>query len=318
VLLRNPNYTGKRPRRSARIVYMSNIRTPRAVALTDKGAIDYLPGDSDNYSLLTPGGVLDQREGPTSEAGRDGHQRYFREPMPLVDDLAFNTRRPLFRDARLRRAVNYALDRRALARAFYDDPNDQIVPPGVPGHRAQPFYPLDGADLATARHLAGNRRRHAVLYACPPQPRVTQIVRSNLARIGIEVSVVESERCLQGHDPQSDRADLRLGGLQLGPADRDPAPFFDMAIGGAYNYTRPGPGPWSASAFRRRLERARSLRGAVRLAAYAGLQRDLMSSAPLAVFGNFVSVEYFSPKVGCEVFQAEYRIVDLGALCKSS
>jgi hypothetical protein len=43
-----------------------------------------------------------------------------------------------------------------------------------------------------------------------------------------------------------------------------------------------------------------------------------MREAPLAVYGNFVSVEYFSPKVGCKVFQAEYRTVDLGALCKRS
>jgi ABC-type oligopeptide transport system substrate-binding subunit len=238
--------------------------------------------------------------------------------MPLVDDLVFNTRRPLFRDARLRRAVNYALDRPALARAFYDDPNDQIIPPGVPGRRARPFYPLHGPDLAAARHLEGSRRRHAVLYACTPQPRVTQIVRSNLARIGIAVSIVESERCLQGHDPQSDRADLLLSGLQLGPADRDPAPFFDMAIGGAYNYTPPGPGPWKAPAFRRRLERARTFRGPARISAYASFENELMRDAPLAVYGNFVSVEYFSPKVGCKVFQAEYRVVDLGALCKST
>ena len=318
VLLRNPNYTGKRPRRSERIVYTSYIRTPQAVARTDRGTIDYLPGDFDNYSLLTPGGVLDQRYGPTSAAARAGKQRYFREPMPLVDDLVFNTRRPLFRDARLRRAVNYALDRPALARAFYDDPNDQIIPPGVPSRRARPFYPLDGPDLATARHLGGSRRRHAVLYACTPQPRVTQIVRSNLARIGIAVSIVESERCLQGHDPQSDRADLLLAGLQLGPADRDPAPFFDMAIGGPYNFIPPGPGPWKAPAFRRRLERARSLRGTARTAAYASLENELMREAPLAVYGNFVSVEYFSPKVSCKVFQTEYRVVDLGALCKST
>ena len=316
VLLRNPNYNGKRPRRSERIVYTSYIRTPQAVARTDGGSIDYLPGDFDNYSLLTPGGVLDKRFGPTSAAARVGTQRYFREPMPLVDDLVFNTRRPLFRDARLQRAVNYALDRPALARAFYDDPNDQILPPGVPGRRARPFYPVRGPDLATARHLAGHLRRHAVLYACTPQPQVTQIVRSNLARIGITVSIVESDRCLQGHDPQSDRADLLLGGLQLGPADRDPAPFFYMAIGGVYNFPRPGPGPWGAPAFRRRLERARSLRGAARTASYGSLQSALMRDAPLAVYGNFVSVEYFSPKVGCKLFQAEYRIVDLGALCK--
>jgi serine/threonine-protein kinase len=314
VLLRNPNYRAGRPRHSARIVYTSYRPTPQAVALTDRGAIDYLPPDFDNYSLLTPGGLLDQRYGPGSANARAGRQRYFREPMPYVDDLVFNTRQPLFRQERLRRAVNYALDRRALARAFYDDPNDQILPPGVPGRRARPLYPLS-PDLATARRLAGRDRRHAVLYACPPQPRIEALVRANLASIGMSVSVDESSGCLQGEDPARDRADLILGSLGLGPADLDPAPFFDMAIGGAYNFPRPGPGPWTSPAFRVRLERARALRGHSRIAAYARLQQKLLRAAPLAVYGSFVDPGYFSPRVGCKVFQAAYRIVDLGLLC---
>jgi hypothetical protein len=36
------------------------------------------------------------------------------------------------------------------------------------------------------------------------------------------------------------------------------------------------------------------------------------------VFGSWVWSEYFSPRVGCKVFQGEYGVVDLGALCKSS
>jgi ABC-type oligopeptide transport system substrate-binding subunit len=314
VLLRNPNYRAGRPRRSVRIVYTSYRPTPQAVALTDRGAIDYLPPDFDNYSLLTPGGLLDQRYGPGSANAHAGGQRYFREPMPYVDDLVFNTRRPLFRQQRLRRAVNYALDRRALAKAFYDDPNDQILPPGVPGRRARPLYPLS-PDLATPRRLAGRARHHAVLYACPPQPRIEALVRANMASIGMAVSVDESTRCLQGEDPARDRADLILGSLGLGPADLDPAPFFDMAIGGAYNFPMSGPGPWTSPAFRAQLERARALRGPARIAAYARLQDKLLRAAPLGVYGSFVGPEYFSPRIGCKVFQAAYRVVDLGLLC---
>src|SRR5262249_34829335 len=150
----------------------------------------------------------------------------------------------------------------------------------------------------------------------PPQPGVTAIVRSDLAAIGIDVSIIESNRCLQGHDPQSDRADLLLAELGLGPADRDPAPFFDMAIGGAYNSPVPRPAPWDSPSFRRRLERARAL--GARAEAYARLQAQLMRQAPLAVFGTFSLGEYFSPQVGCKVFQAEYQVVDLGLLCKRS
>jgi hypothetical protein len=34
------------------------------------------------------------------------------------------------------------------------------------------------------------------------------------------------------------------------------------------------------------------------------------------VFGSWVWPEYFSPHVGCKVFQGEYGVADLGTLCK--
>jgi streptogramin lyase/predicted Ser/Thr protein kinase len=313
VLLRNPNYRGDRPRRAERIVYTSYIPTPQAVALADKGDIDYLPPDFDSYSLLAPGGVLDARYGPGSPAARAGRQRYFPQLLPFVDYIAFNTRRPLFRDVRLRRAVNYALDRRALAAASDASPADEILPPGVPGYRVRHFYPLAGPDLARADQLAGGRARHVVLYLCGEPPRLAQIVTANLARIRMEVSILESQDCLQGPDPKAKRADLVFEEIGLGPADRDPEAFFDMAIGGAYNFPRPG--PWDGSAFRRRLERARPLRGGARTARYAALNAELAREAPFAVYGISLAAEYFSPNVGCKLLQAEYHMVDLGALC---
>jgi ABC-type transport system substrate-binding protein/tRNA A-37 threonylcarbamoyl transferase component Bud32/DNA-binding beta-propeller fold protein YncE len=317
VLLRNPNYHAQRPRRSERIVFTSYTPTPRAVALTDSGAIDYLPPDFDSYSLLAPGGVLDRRYGRASAAGRAGSQRYFRQPLPFVDYIAFNTRRPLFRSLRLRRAVNLAIDRRALAAASGADPTDELIPPGVPGYLAQHVYPLDARGLARAQRLAGGRRRHAALYFCgdPALRRVAEIVRSNLARIRIAVSVLASQGCTQEPDAKRRRADLLLGDVGLGPADRDPAPFFDMAIGGAYDFPRPGPGPWNKREFRKRLERARTLRGEARAEAYGRLQDELLRQAPFAFYGIPVYGEYFSPKVGCKLFQAEYHAIDLGALC---
>ena len=197
MLLRNPNYHGDRPRRPERIVFTNDIPTPKAVTLADAGALDLLPQDFDNTtSLLLPGGALDQRSGATSPAGRAGRQQYFLYAAPLVDYIVFNTRRPLFRDVRLRRAASYALDRRALAASYSDGPADQIVSPAVPGFLAGRVYPLQ-PDLATAHRLAGGRERSGVLYFCgnPQERKIAQIVRSNLARIGISVSITESQDC---------------------------------------------------------------------------------------------------------------------------
>jgi ABC-type transport system substrate-binding protein len=320
VLERNPNYRGPRPRRSARIVYTLDLKSQEAVALADGGAIDYMPPDWDDNSLLVPGGVLERRYGPTSAAAAAGNQRYFLYPIPAVDAVLFNTRRPLFRNPRLRRAVAFALDRPALAAAYFDAPNAQVIPPGVPGHRAGSLYPLGGPDLVIARRLAGVRSSSAVLYSCSPDPaerRVADIVRSNLARIHINVSILQSQGCFQGPDPAVKRADLVLTSFLLGPANRDPGAFLDMALGGLYGSARLGPGPWNEAGFRRRVEAARALDGPARTAVYGRLADELSRQAPFAVYGSFVRGEYFAPGVGCRISQAEYGFADLGALCKS-
>ena len=79
------------------------------------------------------------RFGPDSEAARVGGQRYFTQPTLILYYLMFNTNRAPFADVDLRKAVNFALDRRALAREPFPDetgrPTDQYIPPGAPGFR---------------------------------------------------------------------------------------------------------------------------------------------------------------------------------------
>jgi serine/threonine protein kinase/ABC-type transport system substrate-binding protein len=315
VLKRNPYYPGSRPRRAERIVYRNDIPTPRAVGLADQGTLDVLPQDFDNTTpLFNIGGLLDQRSGPGGAAARAGKQQYYRYDAPLLDAIVFNTRRPLFRDPRLRRAVSYALDRRRLAAAYGDAPDDQVVPPAVPGFEAGRFYPLTHADFAIARRLTGSRKRHAVIGICGDQrlPKLAAIVTSNLARIGIATSVVESEDC-PGRFASAD-----LSFVTFGDADRDPEPFVDHALDDSVYGSALGPGPWNSRGFRSRINQARALRDSTRSAAFHRIDAELMRMAPLAVYGSFVWGEYLSPKLGCRVFQAEYGFVDLGALCKKA
>ena len=324
VLERNPNYSGNRPRHAERIVYRNDTPTPRAVALANNGQVDLLPQDFDNTtSLLLPGDLLDRRYGPTGIATRAGGQRYFSYPAPFVDYIVFNTRRPLFRSVLLRRAVNYALDRRSLAAAYDDAPADQIVPPAVPGFPAGHVYPVEKPDLATARRLAGGDRRSAVLYVCgdPRLPTLARIVRSNLAAIRIGVTVLRSDQCPRTEtrtgDRKANQADLVLAASSTLPSEvRDPAPFLEGALSHSLFGSKPPPGPWNEPSFGTRLRNAQSLRGDARRESYRRLDDELMRMAPFAVFGSWVWSQYISPKVGCKLFQAEYGFLDLGALCK--
>jgi protein kinase-like protein/extracellular solute-binding protein (family 5) len=319
VLERNPYYPGKRPRHAERIVYTNDIPTPKAIALADGRAVDLLPQDFDNTTqLFGPGGLLDKQKGPGSAAARAGKQQYYPYAAPLLDMIVFNTARPLFRDVRLRRAVNYALDRPALAEAFADAPSDAIVPPAIPGFRSGHLYPVQAPDLAAARRLAGRQRRHAVISICgdPRLPRLAAIARSNLARIGMSTTVIESPQC----PGQDRRADLlfvsNFGGDNL--LELDPAAFLDQAVAGALYGSPLGPGPWRAPRFRRELAHAHALRGSSRIAEYRRLETQLLRMAPVAVFGSFAWGEYVSPRVGCRLNQAEFGFLDVGELCTAS
>jgi YVTN family beta-propeller protein len=311
MLRRNPNYSGPRSRHLEAIEVRIGVTQELAVAEVEAGRADYVrsvPPDAQSRLLA--------RYGPGSRAAAAGRQRYFAGPYPAIDALVFNPRRPLFARAAMRRAVNYAIDRRALSRhrdsLSTGRPTDQHIPPGYPGFRDATIYPLGGPDLATARRLAGGARRRGVLYTCnrPVCIERSEIVRSNLAAIGIELEIhrfstaAMYDRLAAPDEPY----DVSLFGW-IGEAP-DPSQFLDVmfrqaASTGFVDHTRLG----------RRLRVARRLEGAVRLKAYGALDRDIAAQA--AAFAPYLSstnTDFFSARMGCQVEHPLYGI-DLAALC---
>jgi peptide/nickel transport system substrate-binding protein len=80
--------------------------------------------------------------------------RFRAEPVLSTFYFWMNTRKAPFNDLRVRRAVNYALDRSVLRRILGGElvPTEQILPPGMPGYRRFAPYPYDPAK---ARRLIG-------------------------------------------------------------------------------------------------------------------------------------------------------------------
>jgi len=66
-------------------------------------------------------------------------------PSPSTDELVLNTRVAPFTDVRVRRALNYAIDRAKIARLLgpYNQPSCQTLPPYLPGYRPYCPYTLD-------------------------------------------------------------------------------------------------------------------------------------------------------------------------------
>ena len=187
VLKRNPNYHGSRPHAFEEIDYEASIGTAQAAREIEAGISDAADVSEDvpNEKLAS----LAARYGPGSPAARAGKQRFFVNPLLGFVYLALNTNRPLFANADLRKAVNYALDRRAIAGPS-GQPTDQYLAPGVPGFRDTHVYPLT-PDLAQAKRLARGHGGRAVLYAgVEAGPRqIAQLIKAELASIGLDVQI---------------------------------------------------------------------------------------------------------------------------------
>jgi YVTN family beta-propeller protein len=311
VLLRNPNYHGDRPRRLQRIEIV--VGAPHPVAQIEASKLDYTLGP-------LPAGAsarLDRLYGAHSAAAHRGRQRFFASRGADVDYVNLNTRRPLFASARMRRAVAYAVDRRALAAtggAFSTAaaPAQMSIPPGIPGFRDRHVYPLV-PDLARARRLAGSGHHEAELYCVLEGggPKAAQVIKNNLAAIGIDVHV----HCMPGDDFYT-----RLGrpnepwdmDIESYGADYpDPSVFIDgLALDDSFNFSH-----YHDPRLSRRIRAASRLSGVARAEAYAKLDltvtRDVV---PWVNFANGVGQDFFSARIGCQLFQPVEGI-DLAALC---
>src|SRR5205085_7064860 len=144
---RNPNYRGSRPHQFERIQLSVNLPTARAVSEVRAGRADYTAVGGGSGNVESEASDLARHYGAGSAAAAKGRQRYFVGAVPQLDYFDLNTHRPLFSDVRMRQAVNYAIDRRALARlgdGFQPLPErttDHYLPPGMPGFSNVHIYP---------------------------------------------------------------------------------------------------------------------------------------------------------------------------------
>ena len=318
VLRRNPNYSGPRPSRLAEIRIRTGVSPERAVAAVEEGRADYAvlnPPGEPAVSAATETRLL-KRYGPGSEAARAGRQRVFTQPSPNIYYFIFNSLHGPFADVRLRKAVNFAMDRRALALhtglGERGRPTDQHIPPGLPGFEDAAIYPLGGPDLPTARRLAGTARRHAVLYTCdfPSCARHGQILRSNLSAIGIDLEVRQfsiPELFTRLQKP-GEPFDIAYSNWFFDYAD--PSSYINAQFGADGFYRVFDDPRWQE-----RMDAAARLSGPGRIRAYARLDRELAGqAAPTAPFATGTASYFLSARMGCQVLHPIFGL-DLASLC---
>ena len=312
VLERNPNYHGPRPHRLQRVVYDIGDGTRRTIDRIQSRDADYA-ADALGDPAFASGGPLDTRYGRSHSPGRP---ELVQTPQLAVRFVQFNTRRGPFADARLRRAVNFAIDRTALAAVQGDRPSDSYLPPGLASTDHTRSYPLH-PDLSRARSLLHGFRGTVVLWACtdPDCTTTARIVRANLQPLGVKVRIRQLDNPFGAALNPRASYDILLSAWFLDWPD--PSDFLNLYLDP--NGYRPdwAPPPLTIpEAYRRQLEHAALLRGDARVQAYRRLTRKLEQQvAPFAVYSVPVLAELYSGRVTCRVEQPVLGVVDLGTLC---
>jgi ABC-type transport system substrate-binding protein len=260
--------------------------------------------------LLDPGGQVAKQYGN----GRTTGLQYVPVPVAHTTFIALNAVTGPLADPTVRRAIAFAVDRKAIAPIWESTPTDQLLPPVVGGFRDRDLYPLQ-PDLATARALMHGRHLTAVMGLTRSGDagllQEGRLLREELGRIGIRLVLKQIpdkavSRTLETGHPHVDLVD---GGIFDGT---DGATFLKgVFLEGAV------PPTWETPAVRKAVERVDRLSGSERQAAAGALaDRLLERDVPLVAIGNRAQGELFAPTVGCRIFPPTGRGVDLAALCR--
>ena len=151
-----------------------------------------------------------------------------------------------------------------------------------------------------------------------PFTKWAAIVRANLAKIGIDVTIRALPAPLYTKRLGSRDADYDLAFFGWYPDFPDPHNVLNALLRGnrlpaVQNHNSAF---FDDPSYNRRLDAAARLRGPARYAAYARLDADLAGrESPIVAIGIPVQSDYFSARVGCQVFQPAAGGMDLAALC---
>jgi peptide/nickel transport system substrate-binding protein len=227
------------------------------------------------------------------------------EPTLSTEYFWLNTSKAPFNDVRVRRAVNYAVDRTVFRRLSGSQlsPTQQILPPGLPGYRKSSRYSHDMVKARRLINAANPSVRDITLWVYGQPGGLTQAeyaayFAAILAKLGFRVHlrILSPERyfSLIGN-PRQAHLDAGIGGYFANYPDPDD--FFRETLGSRPRlYSNENLSWFFVLGLRQVIDRL-EMRPSPRTpkARYAALDRTYMHLAPWVPIGN-ISVPLFVSK----------------------
>jgi peptide/nickel transport system substrate-binding protein len=303
-IVRNPYYTGTRARHVDGVEFDMRLDPETCFQETQANQLD--------LGCLPPGhrAEVAQHNG-VSRSKPVGTGRFWVKSSPVEWTLLFNFRRLFAGNPQLRQAVNWALDRTAMAEQidpYAMTPWTHSIPPGFPGvvtaHRLQP-YSLK-PDLANARQLAAGHMGDGSIHVAYQSegkagPLTAEAVRQALVALGFDPSRIEL-RGFSGYDlytaadTHGTPFDLVVGmGFGVPMPSADPAWFVGEGLIGL------GLGDFNPAnaAYNKAFHiLSRTLKGKARLRALGRFDVQVMKNfAPVAVLSVSNNLAFFSDRV---------------------
>jgi ABC-type transport system substrate-binding protein len=317
VLKKNKFYRGSRPHNVNEIDV--NVLTNQDTSLlqTKRGSVDYdlggHPGTED-ASLARQYGV--------------NKKQYFVNPDISTNYFSMNNMHaPFAGDIGLRKAVNYAIDRKALIAtqgAYAGHATDQLLPPTLQGFHNAGIFPTR-SNLAQAKKLLKGKSPSVTLFEGGSDIRKARAaaLQAQLKRANINVNITQLatgvmyKRCATKSEAASGAMDMcDVGWVADYP---DPFDFVDVLLNGhnIHDTNNNNYAYLNNAKYNRLMDKANTLVGSKRYSTYGNLDIQITKNVvPNAYWINFNNRDFIGPKTGCWSFQPIYASPSFARLCK--
>jgi ABC-type transport system substrate-binding protein len=310
---RNKYYKGNRPANADEMDITVNTNLDQSLLQVKANQVDYDMGGLPSSAHADLGATYGVNK---------ANGQYHVNALVETDYVALNTSKAPFNSLNLRKAANFAIDRPAMLRTrgkYAGQRTDQILPPGMGGFRNAHIYPIQGANYAKAKALAGSNCKNLTLITsnAPVGQALGQVFKYNLSQMGCNVDV----KLFQGFQlyvfAGQKGADFNAAIAGWNQDYPDPYDFLDILLNGnnIHDNNNNNLAYFDNKGINAKLAAANKLVGDARYNAYGALDINITKNfAPWASYDNRNEREFTAKRIGGYLFQPANASGDLNTM----